>query len=198
MKLVKLKTLGIKVVIAGAILLLIWCPISLWYYATHTGSRSGFVVDADTRKPIEGAIVDYTWTLSGILGDENLTLGTFCETTTNPKGEYYIPSHRIKRRSFIWESPKAEIVVIYKRGYFAYQFYGPYSYDKALTIGVDGYQDYRKKGNRVKLYPCEKNVLQSHQIEWIHSLIGFSPGGTLMRRELNQVENQMRDIPAVK
>ena len=182
-------------VIVGALIFLTGYFISLWYYATHTGSRSGRIVDANTGKPIEGAIVDYTWTLSGILGDASLTFGAFYETTTNRKGKYYIPSQRIKRRSFIWESPKAEMVVIYKRGYGAYEFYGPlkdYDRDRAQSfLRLGEYQDYRKRGNLVNLYRWEDGASVQEHIKWIEFGLSHVPRRTLLHEELESERSKI-------
>jgi hypothetical protein len=191
----KPKSLITILVIVGILIFLTGCFISLWYYATHTGSRSGRVVDASTGKPIEGVIVDYTWTLSGILGDTSLTVGAFCETITNRKGEYSIPSQRIKRQSFVWESPKAEIAVIYKRGYGAYQFYGPlrdYDGDRAQSFLRPGeYQDYRKRGNLVRLYRWEEGASVQQHLEWIHNGLSYVPRRTLLQEELESERSKI-------
>jgi hypothetical protein len=191
----KPKSLITILVIVGVLIFLTGYFISLWYYATHTGSRSGRVVDANTGKPIEGSIVDYTWTLSGILGDNSLAFGAFYETTTNGKGEYYIPSQRIKRRSFISESPKAEMVVIYRRGYGAYEFYGPlrdYDRNRAQSFLRPGeYQDYRKKRNLVRLYQWENGASAQQHLEWIYNGLSHAPQRTLLHEELESERSKI-------
>jgi hypothetical protein len=131
-----------------------------WYWQTHTGERSGRVVDAVTGKPIEGATVNYTWKLSKFMTMGGGIAASY-ETTTDKNGFYLIPNQRvasqfvtskhvIKRNVFI-ESLKREEVNIYKDGYSVYQIT---QYKRPLSESPsNSTHEYRKKNNLVKLFP---------------------------------------------
>lgn len=62
--------------------------------AAYSGAEiRGWVVDAETKKPLEGVHVVAQWILrTGILHAQHVTRLKILETVTNAKGEYYFPA----------------------------------------------------------------------------------------------------------
>ena len=133
-----------------------------WYCQTHTGSRSGRVIDAETEKPIEGAIVNYTWKFSKFMTMGGGIAASY-ETTTDKDGFYLIPNQRVVshfvtskhviKRDLLIDILKREEVYIYKDGYAAYQ------------IMPSKTQEYRKKNNLARLYPLKNDDMLQTDLE---------------------------------
>lgn len=92
-------------------------PFHGWLYYWN-GPYKGKVVELDTEKPIEGAVVAGSWHLEDMFG-----LPRFCdavETTTNKNGEFVLP------RAWcisLWPIARLNIPgeqVVFKPGYLAY------------------------------------------------------------------------------
>ena len=77
----------ILLIVVGVVIVVGFLTLFTW-----TGSRSGQVVNAVTGKPIEGAIVDFTWNWGGFFGIGGGTAVSY-ETITDNKGYYYVPNH---------------------------------------------------------------------------------------------------------
>jgi hypothetical protein len=142
-----------------------------WYWQTHTGSRSGQVFDANTGKPIERAVVNYTWHVAGFL--ENAIGGggptVSYETLTDKEGKYYIPNLRVKRKSIAELDLEPEEILVYKDKYVAYKLLRQY---KKPPVGwsfgyLDIKQPYREKNNIIKLYPFKEGDSHDRHISWI-------------------------------
>jgi hypothetical protein len=118
----KKKNVKARIVLSIPLIFIAGCLFWVWYSQTHTGSRSGQVLDANTGKPIEGAVVKYTWRTSGLLegamggGGKPVSY----ETLADKEGKYYIPNLRVKRESIFETALRPEEVIIYKDGYAVY------------------------------------------------------------------------------
>jgi hypothetical protein len=151
---------------------LITCYIIWWYNDTHTGSRSGMVIDAITGKPIEGAVVNFSSEFVVFMG--NPLGGNFTrirEVLTGNKGKYFIPGfYEPKRLILIDGSFIEEGLLVYKYGYAVYE---AMDLSGARMIGRSfGYaerQKCSKKNNIIKLYPLKEGVSHEKHI----SLIDF-------------------------
>ena len=160
-----------------------------WYYQTHTGFCSGRVIDAVTGKPIERAVVTYSWRYSGFLEE---TSATFYETITDKEGKYFIPNQRVKRDTILLGTLQPESVLIYKNNYAVYTLWREY---KKPPVGRSfGYprknQPYCKKDNFIKLYPWRKGESHYEHIEWIDSMTFYSGKGKLLHKELEEEKSR--------
>ena len=119
------------------------------YNWNHTGSKSGTVIDADTGKPIEGAVVCMQWFAPGFLGVTRGNGEAFYETLTDSNGRYFVPNQRFY--DFQWFSNvKNEKVLIYKDGYSACEVD---EYGKVFMFGVKGFEKtYSSKNAFLKMY----------------------------------------------
>lgn len=147
------------------------CLLHFLYCQTHTGSRNGQVLDANTGKPIEGAVVNYTWKVAGFLEDAIGGGGPTVsyEALTDKEGKYYIPNLRVKRRNILQWTLQPEEVLVYKDKYAVYKLFRQY---KKPPIGRSfGYPDikqpYREKNNIVKLYPFKEGESHDNHVHWI-------------------------------
>ena len=107
------------------------------YNSFYTGPRSGVVIDADSGKPIVGAIVDVTFRKHDFFTIP--TGAAFYETRTDAQGRYYVPSQSIFNRWFflqIFISFQYDDVLIYKDGYAACvtRYYKPEVYCKNAFV----------------------------------------------------------------
>lgn len=162
---------------------LVVCLFWLWYGQTHTGSRSGQVFDVNTGKPIEGAVVDYFWVFSPVMGSDRHAANF--ETTTDKDGKYFIPSQRVVCPNPLLYGPlQPEKVIIYKDGFAVYV--ADLSLIKSPIIKPIGYpndnQTYHKKNNIVKLYPWKEGESHDRHIHWIDT--ESHGGGELLNKEL--------------
>ncbi len=177
-----------------------------WYWQTHTGSRSGQVIDANTGKPIEGAVVEYSWRtvlfLEGALGSGGGGPAVTYETLTDKEGKYYIPNLRIKRKSILELGLRPDDVLIYKDGYAAY-FADLTSIESPVRKPL-GYpnveQIYRKKNNIAKLYPWKEGESHYRHLNMIRGSY-LSEEGELLRKELEPEKKRaekdlMKDVEA--
>ena len=165
-----------------------------WYWATHTGSRSGRIIDAVTGKPIEGVVVNYTWTFSDFMMMSG-GFAAFYETTTDKDGYYLIPNQRVKKRDFFFDGLVPEEVIIYKNNYEVYKLLRTY---KKPPVGRSfGYtsknQPYFKKNNLVKLYPWKQGESHDDHISWINSALYSCPESELLRKEIQQERKRARE-----
>lgn len=179
------KTFIIIVVILGVVL----CLFPFWYRQHFTGSRNGKVIDAVTGEPIEGAVVNYAWHVSGFLEGAigGGCTGAFYETRTNEKGEYYIPNQRVKRRNMLNLTLDPEHVVVYKDGYAVYTLWRWY---KKPTVGRSfGYPDedqpYLNKNNLVRLYPWKSGESHDQHWHWTQSQENYGRS-VLLKEELKE------------
>ncbi|MGB2806773.1 MAG: carboxypeptidase-like regulatory domain-containing protein [Sedimentisphaerales bacterium] len=159
-----------------------------WYWATHTGSRSGRIIDAVTGKPIEGVVVNYTWKFSAFMMIVYGGSHAVYETTTDKDGYYLIPNQRVKKRVSFFDGLVPETVIIYKNNYAVYQLLRTY---KKPPIGRSfGYtsenQPYFKKNNLVKLYPWKKGESHEKHISWINTALYSCPESELLRKEIQE------------
>jgi hypothetical protein len=157
--------------LAIPLIFIVTCFSSIWYSQTHTGSRSGLVLNANTGKPIEGAVVNYTWHVAGFLEDAIGGGGPTVsyETLTDKEGKYYIPNLRVKRSNILQWSLEPEMVLVYKDKYAAYELFRQY---KKPPIGRSfGYPDikqpYHEKNNIAKLYPFKEGGSHENHLDWI-------------------------------
>lgn len=97
------------------------CQGNQWVYF-HDEEIMGYVVEADTRKPIEGAIVVSMWQLSQKLSEGFGGYAKVIETKTDKEGKFVIPAWKTFKpltvNSVMHDfAPK---VIIYKPGYKVY------------------------------------------------------------------------------
>ncbi len=167
----------------------------LLYRATHTGSRSGRVIDAVTGEPLEGAVVNYSWAFSGFMTAPG-GRAAYYETTTDKDGYYFIPNQRLAKRTLIVDVLKPESVLIYKNNYAVYKLYR--SYGKPAVGRSFGYLDknqiYYKKDNLVKLYPWKNGESHDKHIGWIDSaMLHLGKRIFLLRKEIEEEKKRARE-----
>ncbi len=194
-----MKKKNLKILIIFAIpLIFIAVGLSwVWYGQTHTGSRSGQVFDAISGKPIEGAVVNYTWTVAGFLEDAIGGGGPTVthETLTDKDGKYYIPSLRVKRENVFQWTLEPEEVLVYKDKYAAYKLYRQYK--KPPEGRSFGYsrkkqnQPYRKKNNIVKLYPFKEGESHDDHVKFIG--IQSAERDKLLLKEIQKEEERAHE-----
>ena len=158
------------------------------YYAYNTGSRSGRVIDAETGKPIEGAVVNYTCTTVAFMsgGEGGRGRAAFYETVTDKEGKYYVPNQWIKRKIVFFETLEPDGVVVYKDGYAAYETYN----NEGKTFGhPKRKQKYCKKNNLVKLPRWQEGESHYRHIQWIATGLNYGRGEE-MRKELEEEERR--------
>ncbi|MBN2019089.1 MAG: hypothetical protein JW749_02555 [Sedimentisphaerales bacterium] len=161
-----------------------------WYWQTHTGSRSGQVIDAITGKPIEGAVVKYSWKFSmllgGALGSGSGIPAVSYETLSDKEGKYYIPNLRVKRKALYEMDLYPEEVLIYKDGYAVYR--AILKYFKSPILKPLGYptveQIYSKKNNIAKLYPWKDGESHEKHLELVDEWTFPSKENELLLKEL--------------
>lgn len=153
------------------LLFVVTCLSGVWYSQTHTGSRNGQVLDAITGKPIEGAIVNYSWHVAGFMEDAIGGGGPTVsyETLTDKEGKYKIPNLRVKRSNILQWTMEPEEVLVYKDKYAAYELF--WQYKKPPFGRSFGYRDikqpYREKNNIVKLYQFKDGESHENHLGWI-------------------------------
>ncbi len=172
-------------ILVFAVALLIACIVACSYVVYNfnhprIGSCSGRVIDAATGKPIEGAVVNFSWEFSGFMGVVPERLAACSEAVTDKDGKYFIASRRVKRGAW-YESVYHEFVIAYKDGYAVYTAYPAYR-----VIGRSfGYphqdQDYRRKNNLVKLYPWNDAESHREHLSWIDTIVSTQSGSTMWR-----------------
>jgi hypothetical protein len=167
----------------------------LHYQETYdTGTRSGIVIDAETGKPIEGAVVDFVWLASDFLSMTESSRGypvAEFEILTDKEGKYYIPNQQTRIKSMVTESLTKESVLIFKNGYAAYETYNDYDKMFGRNAFVNEKQVYNNIDNNVLLYSWKDNWSHSKHIEWLQNTIK----GRLMEKELEmekELANQER------
>jgi hypothetical protein len=127
----------------------------LFYY---TGPVYGIVVDANTGKPIEGAIISIFWVKGSPMGggwDFNV------ETVTNKLGSYHFHGRLLLRRLWFLEVIGNEQFLAYKEGYAAYGAEGPNGSVAGSFIG--NVQTYTRKNNVIKLYRLTSDDPELHE-----------------------------------
>lgn len=167
------------------------------YWQTHTGSRNGQVFDANTGKPIEGAVVNYTWKVAGFMqnaiGGGGPTVSH--ETLTDKEGKYYIPSFRVKRSNVFQLGLQPEEVLVYKDKYAVYKLL--WQYEKAPVGRSFGYQrknqPYLKKDNVVKLYRFKEGESHDNHVFGIDSWTRSSSENKLLMKELGPEKERARE-----
>jgi hypothetical protein len=191
----KKKKLKILTILAIPLIFIVFCVSWFWYSQTHTGSRSGQVFDANSGKPIEGAVVNYTWTVSGFL--ENAIGGggptVSYETLTDKNGKYYIPNLRVKRTNILQWTLEPEEVLVYKDKYAVYKLYRQYK--KPPEGRSFGYprknQPYRKKNNIVKLFPFKEGESHYDHVKFIG--IQSAERDKLLLKEIQKEEERAHE-----
>ena len=136
----------------------------------YTGSRSGQVLDAETGKPIDGAVVSMQWNTGGFLAVVGGSCAALYETQTDSMGKYYVPSQRLEKRMWL-ESVHDENVVIYKDGYEGYQVY----LEAGWYFGRKDSQPYHKRDNLVRLQLFNPSWSHRKHFDWLktYGFYGF-------------------------
>ena len=152
----------------------------------YTGSRSGKVVDAETGKPIEGAVVCMEWFTGGFMGVVGGSGAAFYETKTDEKGRYKVPSLRFHRNMW-FEGVLDEDVMIYKDGHSGYRV-------MLRPVGISfasgsADQPYRKKRNLVRLFHFKESDSHRKHYYWIEKFGFYGWPEKLLEKELqNEIE----------
>jgi hypothetical protein len=193
-----MKKRNIKILVAAAILVAV-CGWGIYiFYHPRIGPRTGRVIDAETGKPIQGAVVVYVWKLGGFMGFGNSRIRF--ETTTDNDGEYVIPGQRASRDFVLDGGFRQESVIIYRSKYAAYTLRGGWdeggrSYGQPLEV-----QEHRRENNLVKLHPWKDGEPHYKHMEWLAAKIGAIAGGEknlrLLPKELEQ-ERKLADKEAL-
>lgn len=187
----KRRSLIILLSICAVVSLIITCYVIWWYNDTHTGSRSGKVIDAITGKPIEGAVVKYSWEFGVFMGHAigGDSYGTR-EVLTDNKGQYYVPGiYQPKRFIFIDGGFIVDRLLVYKDGYAVYITVPRDEEGKGIVGTSFGYNDnqkYSKRGNVVKLRPFKEGASHEKHIDVIEGYTSGFGGTELIVKELEK------------
>ena len=95
---------------------------ALWWMGYHKPAFKGKVIDAETKEPIEGAVVVvvYHKTSMGIAESYSVTINVK-EALTDKNGEFYIPSYTTLIQPLSWENMAN--FIIFKPGYGNFPVY---------------------------------------------------------------------------
>ena len=144
-----------KKIISIAIVIII--IIATLYFAGwlifHKPEYRGRIIEADTKKPIEGAVIVAMYSVDYYMGGpagSNPELIHVRETLTNEKGEFVIPSYTTLMSPISYEL--GTDFIIYKEGYGSYpqnrkdissfQYYGPaYIFKNKMDTQEEIYKD---------------------------------------------------------
>jgi hypothetical protein len=182
-------------ILVAAVILVAVCGWGIYiFYHPRIGPRSGRVVDAETGKPIEGAVVVYVWRFSDFLTLPG-GIAAFCEIITDKDGKYFIPGRRVKKE-LVFEGVCPESVVIYKDNYAAYKVY--YTYGKPPVGRSFGYpgeqQEYQKQDNLVRLQPWKTGQSHRDHVDYVRRTRNYQ-NSQLLRQELQKEKERERDEP---
>ncbi len=159
-----------------------------WYCRNHTLPRSGQVIDAETGKPIEGAIVCMQWKTGGFLGVAGPSFAALYETKTDSQGKYYVPSQHLKRR--IWlEGVDDEEVLVYKDGYEGYQAF----LNKGWYFGGEYGEPYHRRNNQVLLRAFNTSWSHEEHFEWIRVFRIEGDLKPLLEQEIQKEEERAQE-----
>ena len=144
-----------KKIISIAIVIII--IIATLYFAGwlifHKPEYRGRIIEADTKKPIEGAVIVAMYSVDYFIGGpagSNPKLIHVKETLTNERGEFVIPSYTTLMSPISYEL--GPDFIIYKEGYGSYpqnrkdissfQYYGPaYIFKNKMDTQEEIYKD---------------------------------------------------------
>lgn len=177
-----------KIIFLGFIIVIVLaCNFyRLWPSQIFTGSRSGRVIDGITGKPIEGAVVQFSWHVAAFMENALGPCGPNqdFEIATNKEGYYRVPSQYVKRDSIFDMDLEPESVLIYKDNYECYLIREGRSYnDPNVNL------PYKKKNNLVKLYPWKEDRPHRDRIPWpLITRSSPSEPKTLMEKEIEKEE----------
>jgi hypothetical protein len=167
--------------------------------ATHTGTRNGQVFDGATNKPIEGAVVNYTWRYEGLLEDAIVGHGgepiTY-ETLTDNQGKYFIPDMTIERKSSSEIRLRPELVIIYKDEFGAYKVFSGESV--GISFGEKERQPYHKNNNIVKLYLWKEGESHEQHLFGINAVMTVCGKTELLTHELTEEKRRAREEALAK
>lgn len=162
-----------------------------WYYErNYTGRRSGWVVDALTGEPVEGAVVCMQWKTRGFMMMGAGRCAALYETKTDAHGRYYVPNQRFEGKQ---RNIHNEDVMIYKDGYSGYKVYSN-RYERigsSIAAGAED-QPYRKKRNIVRLYPYQSFGSHRRHLEWIQTFGIYNWPEKLLETELQKEMERAR------
>lgn len=148
-----------------------------------TGIRSGRVVDATTGKPIEGAVVFYSWDITEFSMESSSRRGALYEAITDKEGKYFIPDQSIESQTGTLANLEPEEVFVYKYGYIWYRVFDNQTLT-FLTYLPDLQQRYRKQDNVVKLQPWIDKLSHAEHMGIFTSSYGFY--GTKLEKALEE------------
>jgi hypothetical protein len=134
-----------------------------------TGTRTGFVYDAITGKPIEDAVVVCNWDIRDFsLEGGSTRFGAVYETVTNKDGKYMIPSQSIDIENSLFSRLDPEQVFVYK---FDYVWY--WMFDKEIMPFIVYISNmphiYRKQKNIVELQPWKNEMSHVEHMRFLPS-----------------------------
>jgi len=121
---------------------------------------TGTVVDAETGKPIEGAVVLVEWTIKKGIGDKHTESVKVAEVLTDKDGKFDLPGCY---RPFV-ESPD---LTIYKRGYVAWS-------SRWIFPDMQNRIDFHWGGNIIKLNQFNEKYSYASHVNFISLSINES------------------------
>jgi len=132
-----------------------------------TGTRSGYVLDAITEKPVADAIIVYHWNIRDFSFEGGSTrFGAIYETFTDKEGKYTIPNQVVRIEHSASSHLDAEEVFIYKHNYVFYRMLD--NEPQHFIICVPNLPHiHRKQNNIVKLQPWNDQMSHAEHLEFI-------------------------------
>lgn len=137
------------------------------------GSMTGTVTDAETGKPIEGAVVLVEWTKKKGIGDYHTESVKVVEAVTDKEGKFTVSGIL---DPFV-DSPD---VTVYKKGYVAWS-------SRWIFPGYENRSDFRWGGGVFKLEHFKPEYTHIDHTSFIDSSINISLGGNDKRSMLKEI-----------
>ncbi|PKL52238.1 MAG: hypothetical protein CVV37_02310 [Nitrospira bacterium HGW-Nitrospira-1] len=150
--------------------------ISATFYYSD-GPWSGKVIDAETKTPIEGAVVLAVWQkVYATPAGDNSYFFDAVEVLTDKEGKFIISKFKAVNIIPIIRRIEGPIFTIYKPGYTAfsdsaYNYFNKYSPNSPLRTDRDTIAEFFKKGVVVELF---KLKTREERIEGLHEALPLS------------------------
>lgn len=134
---------------------------ALWWMGYHKPAFNGKVIDAETKEPIEGAVVVAIYKKYPIIsgpGGGSESIMDIKEILTNAKGEFYFPSYTTLIQPFSIEG--SATFIIFKPGYGSFPNYhvsppkvgvNPEEFLSRGRIGEEGEIEWKGIGTKTKV-----------------------------------------------
>lgn len=200
-----MKTIIVSFIIALTIFTFVTPSHALWWMAYHKPAFKGKVIDAETKEPIEGAVVVavYTKTSMGIAESYSVTINVR-EALTDKNGEFYIPSYATIIQPLSWED-KATFI-IFKPGYGSFPGYpqtpsGLKPIDHEIffskdTFGKEGELELWVKGEKkpeLKKFELTFGIVELPKLKTREERLKAEPGHITDARDKTPILNKLID-----